>query len=30
VAEIQPGKVLFEIYGVPEVLAGEAFQLASA
>ncbi len=30
VAEIQPGKVLYEINGVPEELAREAFQLASA
>lgn len=30
VAEIQPGKVLFEIVGVPEKLAREAFQLAAA
>jgi len=30
VAEIQPGKVLYEINGVPETLAREAFQLASA
>ena len=30
VAEIQPGKVLYEINGVPEALAREAFQLASA
>jgi large subunit ribosomal protein L16 len=30
VAEIQPGKVLYEINGVPEQLAREAFQLASA
>ena len=30
VAEIQPGKVLYEINGVPEALALEAFQLASA
>lgn len=30
VAEIQPGKVLYEINGVPEVLAREAFALAAA
>jgi len=30
VAEIQPGKVLYEINGVPEELAREAFKLASA
>ena len=30
VAEIQPGKVLYEINGVPEQLAREAFLLASA
>ena len=30
VAEIQPGKVLYEITGVPEALAREAFTLASA
>ena len=30
VAEIVPGKVLYEINGVPEALAREAFQLASA
>ncbi|MFN4102818.1 MAG: 50S ribosomal protein L16 [Tepidimonas sp.] len=30
VAEIQPGKVLYEIVGVPEQLAREAFQLAAA
>ena len=30
VAEIQPGKVLYEINGVPEALAREAFLLASA
>ena len=30
VAEIQPGKVLYEINGVPEQLAREAFTLASA
>ena len=30
VAEIQPGKVLYEINGVPEALAREAFTLASA
>ena len=28
--EIQPGKVLYEIVGVPEVLAREAFALAAA
>ena len=30
VAEIQPGKVLYEIDGVPEVLAREAFVRAAA
>src|SRR6201992_3748337 len=30
VAEITPGKVLYEINGVPEALAREAFLLASA
>ena len=30
VAEIQPGKVLYEITGVPEARAREAFTLASA
>ena len=30
VAEIQPGKVLYELNGVPETLAREAFLLASA
>ena len=30
VAEIQPGKVLYEIVGVPEALAREAFALAAA
>jgi large subunit ribosomal protein L16 len=30
VAQIQPGKVLYEIDGVPEELAREAFKLASA
>src|SRR5438874_13028071 len=30
VAEIQPGKVLYELNGVPEVLAREAFLLAAA
>jgi len=30
VAEITPGNVLYEINGVPEALAREAFQLASA
>jgi large subunit ribosomal protein L16 len=30
VAEIQPGKVLYEINGVDEVLAREAFTLAAA
>ena len=29
-AEIQPGKVLYEIVGVPEELAREAFRLAAA
>ena len=30
VAEIQPGKVLYEINGIPEALAREAFLLAAA
>ena len=30
VAQIQPGKVLFEMSGVPESLAAEAFALAAA
>lgn len=30
VAQIQPGKVLYEVEGVPEELAREAFYLASA
>src|SRR5215831_14677597 len=30
VAEIQPGKVIYEILGVPEELAREAFRLAAA
>ena len=30
VAEIQPGKMLYEIVGVPEELAREAFRLAAA
>jgi large subunit ribosomal protein L16 len=30
VAEIQPGKVLYEMDGVNEVMAREAFRLASA
>ena len=30
VAEIQPGKIVFEIVGVPEELAREAFHLAAA
>lgn len=30
VAEIQPGKILYEIEGVPENLAREAFMLAAA
>ena len=30
VAEIQPGKMLYEIVGVPEELAREAFALAAA
>jgi large subunit ribosomal protein L16 len=30
VAQIQPGKVLFEMEGVPESLAAEAFALAAA
>src|SRR3954454_2706675 len=29
-AEIQPGKVLYEINGIPEQLAGKAFLLAAA
>ncbi len=29
VAEIQPGKVIYEIMGVPEELAREAFRLAA-
>ena len=29
-AEIQPGKVLYEIHGVPEQLVREAFTLAAA
>src|SRR5574339_888387 len=30
VADIQPGKIVFEIVGVPEELAREAFRLAAA
>ena len=30
VAEIQPGKIIYEIVGVPEELAREAFKLAAA
>lgn len=30
VAEVQPGKVIFELNGVPEQLAREAFKLAAA
>ena len=30
VAEIQPGKMLYEMDGVPEVIAREAFRLAAA
>lgn len=30
VAQIQPGKVLYEVQGVPEELAREAFELAAA
>ena len=30
VAEIQPGKVLYEVVGVPEELARQAFRLAAA
>jgi large subunit ribosomal protein L16 len=30
VAEIQPGKVLYEMDGVDEVIAKEAFRLAAA
>lgn len=30
VAQIQPGKVLYEVQGVPEALAREAFELAAA
>src|SRR6478735_3361303 len=30
VSEIQPGKIVFEIVGVPEELAREAFKLAAA
>ena len=30
VAQIQPGKMLYEMEGVPEELAREAFQLAAA
>ena len=29
-ARVKPGKILFEIDGVPKTLAEEAFQLASA
>ena len=30
VAQVQPGKMLYEMEGVPEELAREAFQLAAA
>ena len=30
VAQVQPGKVLYEVQGVPEELAREAFELAAA
>jgi large subunit ribosomal protein L16 len=30
VAEIQPGKMLYEMDGVPETIAREAFRLAAA
>jgi large subunit ribosomal protein L16 len=30
VAEIQPGKMLYEIEGIPETVAREAFALAAA
>ena len=30
VAEIQPGKIVFEIVGVPEELARKTFRLAAA
>ncbi|MGP1957416.1 MAG: 50S ribosomal protein L16, partial [Arsenophonus sp. ER-QC15-MAG3] len=30
VAMIQPGKVLYEMDGIPEILAHEAFKLAAA
>ncbi len=30
VAQIQPGKILYEVQGVPEELAREAFELAAA
>lgn len=30
VAQIRPGKILYEVQGVPEVLAREAFALAAA
>jgi len=30
VCEIQPGKVIYEMDGVPEAIAKEAFALASA
>lgn len=30
VAQIKPGKILFEMSGVPEALASEAFKLAAA
>ena len=30
VAQIQPGKMLYEVQGVPEELAREAFQLAAS
>ncbi len=30
VAQVQPGKMLYEVQGVPEALAREAFSLAAA
>jgi large subunit ribosomal protein L16 len=30
VAQVQPGKILYEVQGVPEELAREAFELAAA
>jgi large subunit ribosomal protein L16 len=30
VAQVQPGKILYEVQGVPEQLAREAFELAAA